>query len=421
MTGRQSLVFLAEAESEAPNRNPDASRTAPEPLIFVVSGEASGDNLAGSLMQALKAKTGGRVRFAGVGGPQSERQGLQSLFPMRELSLMGLAEVLPHLPRLIKRLNQTVAAARQLEPDAIVTVDSPGFCLRLAHHLRGSGIPIIHYVAPQLWAWRPGRARKLSKRLDHIMALLPFEVSFFAKYGIPCTYVGHPAIESGVERGDGEGFRARHGLPQDVTLLCVVPGSRAGEVRRMLPVFGQALLLLKKSHPDLRAVIPVVPSTADVVKSMTQHWLLDVIFADIAERHDAFAACNAAMAKSGTVTLELALAGVPMVVAYRVSATTAFIVRRMGVSVEHASLANLLAGRQVVPEFLQEECTAAGLAAAVDELLSSREAREAQAQGFRDVARVLGERTPPPSERAAKVVLDIVQARMNEASRPAAS
>jgi lipid-A-disaccharide synthase len=421
MTGRQSMVFFAEAENEAPNRNPDASRTAPEPLIFVVSGEASGDNLAGSLMQALKAKTGGRVRFAGVGGPQSERQGLQSLFPMRELSLMGLAEVLPHLPRLIKRLNQTVAAARQLEPDAIVTVDSPGFCLRLAHHLRGSGIPIIHYVAPQLWAWRPGRARKLSKRLDHIMALLPFEVSFFAKYGIPCTYVGHPAIESGVERGDGEGFRARHGLPQDVTLLCVVPGSRAGEVRRMLPVFGQALLLLKKSHPDLRAVIPVVPSTADVVKSMTQHWLLDVIFADIAERHDAFAACNAAMAKSGTVTLELALAGVPMVVAYRVSATTAFIVRRMGVSVEHASLANLLAGRQVVPEFLQEECTAAGLAAAVDELLSSREAREAQAQGFRDVARVLGERTPPPSERAAKVVLDIVQARMNEASRPAAS
>jgi len=421
MTGRQSMVFFAEAENEAPNRNPDASRTAPEPLIFVVSGEASGDNLAGSLMQALKAKTGGRVRFAGVGGPQSERQGLQSLFPMRELSVMGLAEVLPHLPRLIKRLNQTVAAARQLEPDAIVTVDSPGFCLRLAHHLRGSGIPIIHYVAPQLWAWRPGRARKLSKRLDHIMALLPFEVSFFAKYGIPCTYVGHPAIESGVERGDGEGFRARHGLPQDVTLLCVVPGSRAGEVRRMLPVFGQALLLLKKSHPDLRAVIPVVPSTADVVKSMTQHWLLDVIFADIAERHDAFAACNAAMAKSGTVTLELALAGVPMVVAYRVSATTAFIVRRMGVSVKHASLVNLLAGRQVVPEFLQEECTASGLALAVDELLRSMEAREAQAQGFRDVARVLGERTPPPSERAAKVVLDIVQARMNEASRPAAS
>jgi lipid-A-disaccharide synthase len=420
MTAQQSMVSLAEAEGAGSSRKPDAGKAARDPLIFVVSGEASGDNLAGSLMRAIKGKTGGRVHFAGVGGPQSESQGLTSLFPMQELSLIGLAEILPHLPRLIRRLNQTVAAARRLKPDAIVTVDSPGFCLRLADHLRGSGIPIIHYVAPQLWAWHPGRARKLAKRIDHIMALLPFEVSFFAKYGIPCTYVGHPAIESGVERGDGTAFRARHDLPQEVPLLCVVPGSRAGEVRRMLPVFGEALALLKKSHPDLRVVIPAVPSTAEVVRSMTQDWPLEVTFADIAERHDAFAASNAAMAKSGTVTLELALAGVPMVVAYRVSATTAFIVRRMGVSVEHASLVNLLANRQVVPEFLQEECTAARLAAGVDELLRSKEAREGQVKGFREVARALGERTPPPSERAAKVVLDIVLARMKEARHAAA-
>ena len=163
-----------------------------EPLIFIVSGEASGDNLAGRLMAALKRETGGRVRFAGVGGSQSERQGLESLFPMSDLSVMGFAEVLPHLPRIVRRLNETTAAVRRLKPDAVVTVDSPGFCLRLAHHLRGSGIPVIHYVAPQLWAWGPFRARKLKKRVDHIMALLPFEVPFFAKYGIPCTYVGHP-------------------------------------------------------------------------------------------------------------------------------------------------------------------------------------------------------------------------------------
>ena len=155
-----------------------------EPLIFIVSGETSGDNLAGRLMAALKAETGGRVRFVGVGGPQSEAQGLKSLFPMRELSLMGLAEVLPHLPRLIKRLNQTVEAAKTLRPDVVVTVDSPGFCLRVAHRLHGSGIPVVHYVAPQLWAWRPGRARRLATRIDHLMALLPFEVAFFAKYGI---------------------------------------------------------------------------------------------------------------------------------------------------------------------------------------------------------------------------------------------
>ena len=183
-----------------------------EPLIFIVSGETSGDNLAGRLMAALKAQTEGRVRFAGVGGPQSEAQGLTSLFPMRELSVMGLAEVLPHLPRLIRRLNQTTEAALALKPDAVVTVDSPGFCLRLAHHLRGSGIPIVHYVAPQLWAWRPGRARKLAKRVDHLMALLPFEVPFFANYGIRSTFVGHPAIESGADQGDGSGLQgaSRH-------------------------------------------------------------------------------------------------------------------------------------------------------------------------------------------------------------------
>ena len=156
-----------------------------EPLIFIVSGETSGDNLAGRLMGALKRKTAGHVRFAGVGGPQSEAQGLKSLFPMSELSVMGLAEVLPHLPRLIRRLNQTAAEARRLNPDAVVTVDSPGFSIRLAHHLHGSGIPIVHYVAPQLWAWRPGRANKLARRVDHLMALLPFEVTFFDEYGIP--------------------------------------------------------------------------------------------------------------------------------------------------------------------------------------------------------------------------------------------
>jgi lipid-A-disaccharide synthase len=381
-----------------------------EPLIFIVSGETSGDNLAGRLMGALKRETGGRIRFAGVGGPQSTSQGLASLFPMSDLSVMGLAEVVPHLPRLIRRLNETTAAARRFKPDAVVTVDSPGFCLRLAHHLRGSGIPVIHYVAPQLWAWGPFRARKLKKRVDHIMALLPFEVPFFAQYGIPCSYVGHPAIDAGVEHGDGPAFRARHGLPADAPVLCVLPGSRAGEVRRMLPVFGDALVLLKEKYPDLRIVIPMVDSVAQVVRDTTQDWPLpSVLIIDMAERFDAFAAADAAMAKSGTVTLELALAGVPMVVAYRVSAATAFLVRRMGVGVEHASLVNLLLGRQVVPECLQEECTGAKIAEVVDEILSSESIRVAQRQSFKEVVKALGDRTPSPSERAAKVVLGIVQ------------
>ena len=334
---------------------------------------------------------------------------------MSDLSLMGLAEVLPHLPRLIRRINQTAATARELKPDAVVTVDSPGFSLRLAHHLRGSGIPVIHYVAPQLWAWAPFRARKLKKRLDHIMALLPFEVPFFAQYGIPATYVGHPAIDAGAERGDGKAFRARHGLAPDAPVLCVLPGSRPGEVRRMLPVFGEASTLLKERFPDLQIVIPVVNSVAETVRQITQSWPVPVLLvSNMAERFDAFAASDAAMSKSGTVTLELALAGVPMVVAYRISPTSAFIVRRMGVSVEHASLVNLLLGRQVVPEFLQEDCTGPKIADGVAEILSSETVREAQQKDFKDVVKALGEPMPSPSERAAKLVLDIVRARALE-------
>ena len=382
-----------------------------EPLIFIVSGETSGDNLAARLMAALKAETGGRVRFAGVGGPQSEKQGLQSLFPMNELSLMGLAEVLPHLPLLARRLNETVAAARALKPDAVVTVDSPDFCLRVCERLHRSGFLAIHYVAPQLWAWRPGRARKLATKIDHLMALLPFEVPFFAQYGVTCSYVGHPAIESGAGRGDGRGFRKRHNLPQDATLLCVIPGSRPGEVHRMLPIFADAIGLLRARHPDLHMVIPVVHNAEEAVREATRDWPLPVLLlTDLSERFDAFAASDAAMAKSGTVSLELALAGVPMAVGYRVSPATAFIARRL-INVEHASLANLLTGRAIIPEFIQENCTPQNLAETVEALLKPGEAREAQRAGFREVIEVLGDPEPPPSVRAARVVLDLIRAK----------
>jgi lipid-A-disaccharide synthase len=381
-----------------------------EPLIFIVSGETSGDNLAGRLMAALKAETGGRVRFAGVGGRESEAQGLESLFPMRELSLMGLAEVLPHLPRLIGRLNQTADAALTMKPDAVVTVDSPSFTLRVAQRLQGSGIPVVHYVAPQLWAWRPGRAKKLAKRVDHIMALLPFEPAFFAKYGIASTFVGHPAIESGAVNGDGPAFRVKHAIPADATILCVVPGSRPGEVRRILPIFDAALTLIREKHADLRIVIPVADATADLVAEHTRDWPFPVTFASPPERFDAFAASDVAMAKSGTVTLELALAGVPMVIAYRVNPATAFIVRRM-ISVKYASLVNLLAEREVIPEFLQENCTPENLAAGVEALLDSEQLREKQRQGFGEVVHMLSDSSQSPSERAAKVVLDIVASR----------
>lgn len=382
-----------------------------EPLIFIIAGEPSGDILAGRLIGALKEQTEGRARFAGVGGPQCIAQGLDSLFPMRELSLMGLAEVLPHLPRLVRRLNQTAAAARELKPDIVVTVDAPSFNLRVAQKLRGSCIPIAHYVAPQAWAWRAGRAKTLGKRVDHLMALLPFEVPFFAEHGLPCTYVGHPAIETAMA-GDGPAFRKKYRIPSTAPLLCVVPGSRSGEVRHLLPDFAAAVSMLKDLFPDLHVVIPVAPNVAERVEAETAAWPLPVVrVTNPPERFDAFAASDAAMAKSGTVTLELGLARVPMVVAYKVSAITAFIVRRMPIAVKHASLANLLAEREVVPELIQEYCTPENLADKVGHLLGSANARAAQQKGFSDVLHALGDTDPPPSARAAKVVLDLIRAR----------
>ena len=381
-----------------------------EPLIFIIAGEPSGDILAGRLIGALKEQTQGRARFAGIGGPQCIAEGLDSLFPMEELSLVGLAEVLPHLPRLAKRLNQTATAVRELKPDIVVTVDAPSFTLRVAQRLRGSGIPIVHYVAPQAWAWRAGRAKTLGKRVDHLMALLPFEVPFFAEHGLPCTYVGHPAIEAALG-GDGPAFRKKHGIPDTVPLLCVVPGSRSSEVRRMLPDFAAAVSTLKDRFPDLHVVIPVAPHVAEQVEAGTADWPLPVTrVTNPPERFDAFAASDVAMTKSGTVTLELGLACVPMAVAYKVSAVTAFIVRRMPIAVKHASLVNLLAEREVVPELIQEDCTPQNLADKVGHLLGSADARAAQQQGFSEVLHTLGDADPPPSARAAKVVLDLIRA-----------
>jgi lipid-A-disaccharide synthase len=380
-----------------------------EPLIFVIAGEQSGDNLAARLLHSLKRKTGGNIRFAGVGGAQSEREGLQSLFPMRELSLMGLAEVLPHLPRLIRRIKQTAETAKAMRPDAVVTVDSPSFTLRVAERLRGSGIPVIHYVAPQLWAWRPGRVRKLVRRVDHLMALLPFETEFFAGYGLDCSYVGHPVLESGADKGDGAAFRRRRGIPDDTRLLSVVPGSRHGELRRHLPIFAEALRLLSEKHPDLCLVVPVLESTAPIVEAAAKDWPNPAILVAPEERFDAFAACDAAIAKSGTVTLELALANVPMVVAYRINPATAFVVRRL-VTVPHASLVNLLTKREVIPERLQENCTPQKLAEMADSLLSDPAVGETQRKGFAEAFQALGGTGAAPSDRAADLVLGVVAA-----------
>jgi len=392
-------------------RSPPTERGAQAgPLVFLIAGEASGDNLGARLMAALKRQTGERVRFAGVGGAAMAREGLDSLFPIGELSLMGLAEILPHLPRLLRRIGETTAEIARLHPHVVVTIDSPEFSFRVARRIGHLGIPRVHYVAPQVWAWRAGRARKLAGTVDHLMALLPFEPPYFEDAGLPCNFVGHPVIESGTDRGDGAAFRSRHGIAPAATVVSVLPGSRHNEVRRLLPVFEGAVKLLTRERPDLVIAVATVEAVREQVTAAVRAWPRPgIVVTDPAEKYDAFAASRAAIAKSGTVTLELALAGVPMVVCYKMSAITAFLARRL-VRVDYASLVNLLAERAVSPELLLDACTPTGIAEKVAPLLDDGAVRAAQLAGFETVAGRLGGRSPTPSERAAEVVLEAIAA-----------
>jgi len=373
-------------------------------LVYIVAGEASGDVLGARLVGALRNRAPG-LSFAGIGGERLAEQGMESLFPMRELALMGLIEVLPNIRRLARRLTETTADITARRPDVIVTIDSPGFTLRLAERVRHLGIPIIHYVAPQIWAWRPGRIAKIKARVDHILCLLPFEPAIFEAAGIPATFVGHPVLESGVDAGDAARFRAQHGLPPEARVLIVMPGSRRSEVRRLLPVFGAAQRLLMLRMPNLRAVLPVSSVVAEAVRAGTADWPVPpILVTDLAEKHDAFAAAEAGLIKSGTSSLEMAVAGVPHLVAYKVNPITAAILRRL-VRVPYVSLVNLLSERLVVPELLQQDATPGALAETLHRLLTQPEAVAAQRAGF---AALLDKLRPPdgkPSTAAASAVL----------------
>lgn len=380
------------------------------PLVFIVAGEPSGDMLGAHLMAALKAETGGHIRFSGVGGEAMQAEGLVSLFDMNDLAVMGFLEVLPRIPRILRRERETMAEIRRLQPDALVTIDSWGFTGRINRALRKGGprLPQIHYVAPMVWAWRKSRAARMAPALDHLMTLLPFEPPYFEEVGLATTHVGHPVIESGAGRGDGAAFRERNGIPEDAPLLCLLPGSRRGEAARLLPRFRETVALLGDRYPGLRVVVPTVATVAGMVTEATGRWAAPVtVVRGSQDRYDAFAAADVALAASGTVALELAMAGTPMVVTYRVTALTAWMFRRMR-TVFYVNLVNILLDRLAVPELLQEDCRADRLAGAVAHLLEDAKAREAQRAGLREAMEKLGLGGPSPGVRAARVVLEMI-------------
>jgi lipid-A-disaccharide synthase len=380
------------------------------PLIYLVAGEPSGDLLGGRLMTALRERTQGEVRFAGIGGETMAAQGLVSRVPLSELAIMGVAEVLPSARRIFRRVAETVADITAQQPAALVTIDSSGFTWRIAQRLRrqGNALPLIHYVAPMVWAWRAGRARRMARWYDHLLALLPFEPPYFTAVGLSCAYVGHPVVESGADRGDGAGFRRRHGIAAEAPLLTVLPGSRRGEVGTLLPIFQATIARLLPRHPGLRIVVPTTEIVASRVERAVEHWPVpSIVLRGAAEKYDAFAASNAALAASGTVALELAMARLPAVIAYRINPLTHAYVSRV-VKVDYANLVNVVLKREAVPELLQYDCTPEKLAPAVEILLDDKAASAAQIAACQEALHVLGYGGVSPSLRAADEVLGVI-------------
>jgi lipid-A-disaccharide synthase len=379
-------------------------------LIYIVAGEPSGDLLGGRLMHALKERMLGRVRFAGIGGETMAAEGLESRVALAELAVMGVLEVLPAARRIFRRVAETVEDIQRQKPAALVTIDSSGFTWRIAQRLRkaGSTLPMIHYVAPMVWAWRGGRAKRMARWYDHLMALLPFEPPYFTAVGLSCGYVGHSVVESGADKGDGVAFRRRHAIAAGAPLLAMLPGSRRGEVNTLMPVFAEVAQRIAETHPALRIVVPTTANVADRVEAALASWPLPtIVLRGAAEKYDAFAASNAALAASGTVALELAMAKLPAVITYRINPITHAYVSRV-VQVDYANLINVVLGREAVPELLQHEGTPEKLAAAATRLLDDRAAAFEQIAAGQEALRVLGYGGVSPALRAADEVLGVI-------------
>ena len=380
------------------------------PLVWLIAGEPSGDILGARLMGALKQITAGNIRIEGIGGETMAGEGLNSRFPISDIAVMGLVEIIPRLPLIKRRMRETIKQILTEQPVLVVSIDAPGFCYDIWKGLRGSGIGLVHYVAPTVWAWRPDRAKKFASELDHLMTLLPFEPPFFEKEGLAATFVGHSVLEGGARDGDGAAFRQQHSIAEEATVICVLPGSRGGELKRLGRIFQAAARSVFEQYPDAVFVFPTVSYMRQRVEVLTRSWPgRTVVVGGVTEKFDAMAASNAAMAASGTVSLELALARVPHVVAYRMNVLTIAIVRMLhGINQKYINLINILLDREVVPEFVQEKCTAANIAAELSALMSDEARQQKQGDAFSEGIQMLSPAGGSPSTAAAEIVVELL-------------
>jgi lipid-A-disaccharide synthase len=380
--------------------------------VFLIAGEPSGDRLGGALMAGLNALEP-RVSFEGVGGAAMQAEGLSSRFEMEELSVMGIAEVLPRYPQLVRRIKETAAAILAEPPDVVITIDSPDFCLRVLRRVRAERPDqrTVHYVAPTVWAWRTHRAQKMAGLVDQVLTLFPFEPPYMEAAGMRADFVGHPVVaEPQASTEDIAAFRSAHSIA-DAPLLLVLPGSRRGEVGRLSSVFGEALRPVLADYPDLRVVLPAAGPVAGLVVERTTNWPVKPLVLDPrgishetaeAEKRTAFAAADAALAASGTVSLELAAAGTPMVIAYDMAWLSRQIIKSM-IKIDTATLVNLVSETRIVPEFLGAECKPNKIAEALKDLIANP---GAQSDALRVTMERLGKGGEAPGFRAARAVLD---------------
>lgn len=378
----------------------------PKRKIFLIATEESGDRLGSALMKVLRQRLGDGVQFEGLGGSTMAREGLVSLFPIDELSIVGFAAVVQQLPKILRLIRQTADAVTEAAPDALVIIDSPDFTHRVARRARARNpaIPVVDYVSPSVWAWRPGRARAMLGYVDHVLGLLPFEPEEYRKLrGPPCSYVGHPLIEQLPSLRPNAQEQLRRDAEPPV--LLVLPGSRRSEIRHHLEMFGATLGRLQAEGRAFELMLPTMPHLEATIREGVASWPVkpQIVVGEI-EKRAAFRIAHAALAKSGTVTLELALAGIPMVTAYRVSAIEAFILRR-AVKVSSVILANLVIGREVIPEFLQEDCTPEKLAPALAQVLTDSPLRRQQVEAFAQLDSIMSTGNKSPSVLAADIVL----------------
>lgn len=369
--------------------------------LYLIAGEPSGDRLGAALMAGLKTLVP-QVAFHGIGGPLMQAEGLRSQFPMEELSVMGLLEVVPKYRALKRRIHEAAEAALALNPDALITIDSPDFCLRVARLVKTARptLRTVHYVAPSVWAWRPKRAQKMAQVIDHVLALLPFEPPYMQAAGMGCDFVGHPVVAEPVAS-----VRERALMTGQGPLILALPGSRRGEVSRLAPVIGATLARIKAVHPQARVALPTVRGVADLVAGLVADWpIAPQIITDPADKRAAFAMADVAIAASGTVSLELAANDCPMVIAYDMNALTLWLMRRAAL-VDTVTLVNLVSETRVVPEFIGPNCRADVIAPALLDLLDNGAARAAQIAAMRLTMQRLGQGGEAPGLRAARSVL----------------